>query len=130
MGLEETFGVPFLLCSNLVIVSVQADQTAITNFNAAKTVFWNDLYPTGDHTLYCDQSFSGHSGLDDEHVYAASWMGDHLACGNRAECRAHATHSTRFNHMEADRNGQRRTGRNIGCGRYRSLQLSLGQPPD
>jgi deoxyribonuclease-1 len=79
-----------------------ADQTAITNFNASKTIFWRDLYPTGGHTLYCDQAFAGHSGLDVEHVYPASWMGAHLGCGNRTQCRKHSTHGTRFNRMEAD----------------------------
>ncbi len=86
----------------LAPVSVLADQTTIANFNASKTIFWRDLYPTGGHTLYCNQPFAGHSGLDVEHVYPASWMGTHLGCGNRAACRAHATHGTRFNHMEAD----------------------------
>ena len=79
-----------------------ADQTVIDNFNRSKTVFWNNLYPTGGHTLYCNQPFAGHAGLDVEHVYAASWMGQHLGCGNRTQCRQHTTHSTRFNHMEAD----------------------------
>ena len=79
-----------------------ADQTIINNFNASKTIFWRDLYPTGGHTLYCDQPFAGHSGLDVEHVYAASWMGTHLGCGNRTQCRRHTTHGPRFNHMEAD----------------------------
>ena len=35
-------------------------------------------------------------------AYAASWMGDHLGCGNRNQCRQHITHGARFNHMEAD----------------------------
>ena len=91
-----------ILCLILAPVSVLADQTAIVNFNAAKDIFWNDLYPTSGNTLYCNQPFAGHSGLDVEHVYAASWMGAHLGCGNRAACRADATHGTRFNHMEAD----------------------------
>ena len=88
----------------LLVISGSAisDQTAINNFGASKTIFWRDLYPTGGHSLYCNQPFAGHSGLDVEHVYAASWMGDHLGCGNRAACRAHTTHGTRFNHMEAD----------------------------
>jgi hypothetical protein len=79
-----------------------ADQTVIDKFNASKTVFWNDLYPTGGHTLYCNQPFAGHAGLDVEHVYATSWMGQHLGCGNRDQCRVHPTNGTRFNHMEAD----------------------------
>jgi deoxyribonuclease-1 len=33
---------------------------------------------------------------------SASWMGDHLGCGNRIQCRRHATQGVRFNHMEAD----------------------------
>jgi len=75
-----------ILCLILAPVSSLADQTAIANFSAGKTRFWNDLYPTGGNTLYCDQQFAGHSGLDVEHVYPASWMGAHLGCGNRKAC--------------------------------------------
>ena len=52
--------------------------------------------------LYCDQRFEAHATLEIEHVYPASWMGNHLNCGNRDECRRHPTHKVRFNHMEAD----------------------------
>ena len=96
--MAKYFTIIILMFSSVAI----ADQTAINNFDASKTIFWRDLYPTGGHTLYCDQAFAGRSGLDVEHVYPASWMGDHLNCGNRSQCRSHAIHGTRFNHMEAD----------------------------
>jgi deoxyribonuclease-1 len=39
------------------------------------------------------------AGLNVEHVYPASWMGNYLGCGNREQCQGT---SERFNHMEAD----------------------------
>ena len=91
-----------ILLAPLFGTPVFGDQTVIRNFNASKSVFLNDLNPTGGHTLYCNQPFAGHAGLDVEHVYAASWMGLHLGCGTRTQCRNHPAHGTRFNHMEAE----------------------------
>ena len=87
----------------LLLSPALADQTVIPNYDKArKDFFWTQLYPTGGSTLYCDQPFEGHFTLEIEHVYPASWMGEHLQCGNRTQCRQHAVHGQRFNHMEAD----------------------------
>ena len=51
-----------ILCLILAPVTLQADQTEINNFRAAKKVFWAQLYPDGGNTLYCNQPFDGHSG--------------------------------------------------------------------
>ena len=75
------------------------DQTTIPNYNAARTIFWEQLYPSGGFTLYCGQPFFRKLGLQVEHVYPASWMAAHLGCGSRTACRAN---TPRFNLMEAD----------------------------
>lgn len=91
------------LLATLTAVSASADQTVIPNYEKARNnVFWDQLYPNGGRTLYCDQEFQGHAPLNIEHVYAATWMAQHLQCGSPTQCRRHPTHKTRFNHMEAD----------------------------
>jgi len=90
-----------ILCAALLTVAtpVAADQTSIPNYNAARGIFWSQLYVSGGFTLYCAQPFFRSLGLNVEHVYAASWMSAHLGCTSRTQCRQT---SARFNHMEAD----------------------------
>ena len=76
-----------------------ADQTAIPNYNAARGIFWSQLYPDGGFTLYCALPFVRNLGLEVEHVYPAGWMVDHLGCTSRGQCRQT---NARFNRMEAD----------------------------
>lgn len=79
--------------------SALADQTQILNYNRARELHWRELYLQGGWTLYCGERFVDRTGLNVEHVYAASWMAAHLGCGTRQQCRQT---SARFNHMEAD----------------------------
>jgi deoxyribonuclease-1 len=82
------------------VLPVSADQVRIANYNAARDIFWNQLYPNGGTTLYCGEPFARqNTTLNVEHVYAASWMTKFLGCGSRTQCRRT---SGRFNHMEAD----------------------------
>jgi deoxyribonuclease I len=83
----------------ITFAAAKADQTTIPDYNAARPLFWSQLYPEGGFTLYCTQPFTRHIGLQVEHVYPASWMANHLQCGSRKACRAN---SPRFNLMEAD----------------------------
>ena len=76
-----------------------ADQTQISNYNAARPIFWNQLYSGGGFTLYCAQPFSRKLGLEIEHVYPAGWMVQHLGCSSRRACQQNVP---RFNRMEAD----------------------------
>jgi|CXWL01.1.fsa_nt_gi deoxyribonuclease-1 len=80
------------------------DQAEIGSYGKAREVFWAKLYPGDGHDLYCGSLFKGKGGLNIEHVYAASWMGEYLGCGSRVKCRASSDPSTRkrFNHMEGD----------------------------
>jgi len=83
-----------------------ADQTTITNYNAARRIVWSQLYPdkpTGrPHSdLYCGFEFRTRDDVEMqvEHAYPANWFGTALGCGSRTHCQAT---SVRFNHIEAD----------------------------
>ena len=79
-----------------------ADQTRIKNYNTARDVFvYDQVYPSGGRTLYCDRPFTGRSGLQVEHVLPASWMKEAGGCSGKSRKQCRKT-STRFNHMEAD----------------------------
>ena len=73
----------------------------IADYEAARKVFWKELYNEGGKTLYCRQNFgSGYNrGINIEHVFPASWMAYSLRCGKRKQCRVN---SARFNLIEAD----------------------------
>ena len=81
-----------------------ADQVLIENYNSARTIFWDRLYP-GGYTLYCGERFNNpkkaFSGkkISIEHVFAASWMAEAIGCGTRKQCQKT---SSRFNLAEAD----------------------------
>ncbi len=88
------------LCLSLFFVSpVLADQTQIRNYDKARRLHWQKLYPHGGFTFYCGDPFEDKTGLNVEHIYAASWMVPLLGCGTREQCQET---SERFNHMEAD----------------------------
>ncbi len=48
-----------ILCAALLTVAAPAaaDQTTIANYNAARGIFWSQLYTSGGFTLYCAQPF-------------------------------------------------------------------------
>lgn len=80
------------------------DQLQIGDYGKAREVFWNELYTGAGRDLYCGSLFKGRKGLNIEHVYAASWMGEYLGCGSRVKCRVSSDPTTRerFNYMEGD----------------------------
>lgn len=83
-------------------IQALADQTEIPNYRTARNIFWEELYPTGGQTLYCNITAPGRGeGFNIEHVFAASWMKEAAGClsFSRDDCR---DRSERFNHMEAD----------------------------
>ncbi len=89
-----------VLCLSLLLVScAHADQTQIPNYRKARDLHWQQLYPSGGWTFYCGERFEDKSGLNVEHIYAASWIAAFLGCGTRDECHQN---SERFNRMEAD----------------------------
>ncbi len=88
------------LCLSLFFVSpVLADQTQIRNYDKARRLHWQKLYPHGGFTFYCGDPFEDKTGLNVEHIYAASWMVPLLGCGTHEQCQET---SERFNRMEAD----------------------------
>jgi len=92
----------FLLSLSFIQIAY-ADQTVILNYNQARDrYFYLQLYPNGGETIYCGATFTNRTGLNVEHVYAASWMKETAGCPSnrsRSWCR---DHSDRFNLMEAD----------------------------
>ncbi len=88
------------LCLSVLLVSpALADQTQIPKYRKARELHWQQLYPHGGFTFYCGEPFEDKTGLNVEHIYAASWMTTFLGCGTREQCQAT---SERFNRMEAD----------------------------
>ncbi len=88
------------LCLSLLLVSpALADQTQIPKYRKARELHWEKLYPFGGFTFYCGDPFEDKTGLNVEHIYAASWMATLLGCGTREQCQET---SERFNRMEAD----------------------------
>ena len=50
----------------MLISAAKADQTTIPDYDAARPLFWSQLYPGGGFTLYCAQQFVRNIGLDIE----------------------------------------------------------------
>ena len=74
---------------------------AIPDYQTAREVFWQDLYPGSANTLYCDTAFhvDDRKGINIEHVFPMSWVTNALNCGTRTQCRER---SELFNRIEAD----------------------------
>ncbi len=88
------------VCSLIAGLSY-ADQTGIEDYEAARGIFWSQLYGSGGETLYCGERFDHEDryGLNIEHVFPMSWVVNSLECGRRTECRRR---DPRFNRIEAD----------------------------
>lgn len=78
-----------------------ADQTRIPDYEAARKLFWGEVYRQGGETLYCGKAFSAgdHRGVNIEHIFPMSWVTNALDCGTRDQCR---NSDPRFNRIEAD----------------------------
>lgn len=93
------------LVKSLFILSLAACQPVadnearpIVDYDAARKVFWQQLYPNQATTLYCREPV-GSRGFNIEHVFPMSWVTRTLRCGTRQQCRAN---SDSFNQIEAD----------------------------
>ena len=84
-------------CSDQVVKNFQI----IEDYEAAREIFWDELYPNGGETLYCAEQFGGgyNKGINIEHVFPMGWVTHTLNCGRRKECRRN---SDLFNQIEAD----------------------------
>ncbi len=76
-----------------------AQQDKISDYEHAKDVFWEELYPGTFEELYCAVDQPGRDDHNIEHVYAAAWMTRAVGCGSRKQCRRR---SELFNRMEGD----------------------------
>ena len=86
----------------LFCCSVQAaEQLVYEDYFEVLPLFWQQVYPAGGTTLYCDQKFGHNKGrsINIEHVYPMSWAMRSVGCRSRDECRRK---SQRFNQIESD----------------------------
>ena len=89
-----------LVAALIVIVLSGMKVNAIENYQEAKQVFWEDVYPKG-HTLYCHANIvhAKDKEVNVEHVFPMAWVKNSLKCGTREECRRN---SELFNRIEGD----------------------------
>lgn len=73
----------------------------LVDYQHALPLVWRVLYRDGGETLYCARRFGTGKGraINVEHVFPMSWVGRHLKCGRRQQCR---DTNARFNLIEAD----------------------------
>jgi Endonuclease I len=78
-----------------------SQQARIANYDEARKIFWQGVYPQGGETLYCGRPFlpKARRNFNIEHVFPMSWVSNALDCGKRKQCRAR---SEEFNRIEAD----------------------------
>lgn len=49
--------------------------------------FWEDAYPQGGNTFYCDAPFDQYSAiLTVSHIYPSAWISKHLECRSERSC--------------------------------------------
>lgn len=89
-----------LVAALIVIVLSGIKVNAIENYQEAKQLFWEEIYPKG-HTLYCHANIAHAKDkeVNVEHVFPMAWVKNSLKCGTRDECRQN---SEFFNRIEGD----------------------------
>ena len=115
-----------IILSTLLIYSniSLADQTVIPNYNKARDVFWNKLYPKGNWTIYCGVRFNNRKETVDgrklsiEHVYPQSWVSKAMGCNSVSSCRKT---NKKFNYAVADLHNMYPALRNVNSSRGNSL---------
>jgi len=118
--MKKAFILACIAIAVLFSYPILADQTQIPNYQTAKQLFWGEIYPYGSWTLYCGKRFADRSETEDgmplsiEHVYARSWMRDHLECGNHDQCQ---DTSERYRLMESDLHNMYAALRNVNSSR-------------
>ena len=92
---------PILFVVNACSEEFTQNIQTIEDYETARSIFWNELYPDGGETLYCAQVFDGsyNRGINIEHVFPMGWVTNTLNCGRRKQCRRN---SPLFNQIEAD----------------------------
>lgn len=92
------------LCLFSGIASVTA-QDRITDFDTARRLFWESLYPAGGWTLYCGLRFEAEANGDGvmatiDHIYPMPRVYEQLGCGSRFRCKQQQ--AAKYNAIEAD----------------------------
>ena len=82
-----------------VSLSLAGGQTKLANQEQAETAFWNELYPSGGYSLYCNTAFKKKTAtLDADHIYSLDQIADHLKCPSVRACEK----QTEFQRIAAD----------------------------
>lgn len=89
-----------LLVLSALVTAASAQQERIPDYETARGLFWDHLYPAGGETLYCGRPWlADRRGLNIEHVFPMSWVTRELRCGRRKQCRERSPY---FNRIEGD----------------------------
>ena len=79
-----------LLCLLLlpVLSACAQESSPLADYEAARKVFWREVYPNGGETLYCGRPFlpNARRNFNIEHVFPMSWAANGLDCGKRKQC--------------------------------------------
>ncbi|MDZ7736864.1 MAG: endonuclease [Gammaproteobacteria bacterium] len=80
-------------------------QDRLSDFDSARRLFWNAVYPAGGWTLYCGLRFEAGGNGDGvmvtiDHIYPMPRVYQQLQCGSRLRCKREQ--ADRYNHIEAD----------------------------
>ncbi len=87
--------------SSQVRNSAVQNTRALKDYDTARPLLWQLVYPNGGKTLYCGEKFDSQNrrGFNVEHVFPMSWATNGLNCGKRKQCRKK---SAIFNRIEGD----------------------------
>ena len=90
-----------VISASMFIGGCQSEARPIENYEEARRILWQSIYPYSAKTLYCGQKFDSdfRKGINIEHVFPMSWATHALKCGTRKQCRVK---SDLFNRIEAD----------------------------
>lgn len=69
------------------LLPMQAESSARDIDDYLKKNLWGNLYKNGGKTYYCEKPFKSKTALlTESHIYAKSWIKDHLNCGTVRKC--------------------------------------------
>lgn len=89
----------------LLTTGVLQSQDQLTDFDTARRLFWDSLYPAGGWTLYCGLRFEAEGNSDGvmatiDHIYPMPRVYQQLRCGSRLQCKKKKP--AKYNRIEAD----------------------------
>lgn len=94
-----------LLIAIILITGTLQAQDRLSDFDTARRLFWETLYPAGGWTLYCGLRFEAEGNGDGvmatiDHIYPMPRVYQQLQCGSRLRCKQEKP--DQYNRIEAD----------------------------